>query len=311
MGRYAVRRILQMIPVFFGTTFLIFAMVYATPGDPVQRLSGEKRPDPARAAFLRAEYNLNDPLVVQYGKYMGKLATGDLGKTFNERPVTDLLQQQWPVSVKLTLTGLGIQAILGLGLGLLAGLRRGGVVDKAVLFTTLLFVSFPAFVMAFVLQYFIGVQGRDVFHLPVAGTTQGWPVAYILPGLTTALLGLAYSSRLTRTSIVENLRADYVRTAVAKGLPRRRVVGVHTLRNSLIPVITFLGTEVGTIFGTAIVTEQIFNLNGLGRQIASSARAGEAPVVVGLVTLLVLVYVSATLVVDLLYGVLDPRIRYD
>src|SRR4051812_17671156 len=106
MGRYAARRVLQMIPVFFGTTFLIFAMVYATPGDPVQRLSGEKRPDPARAALVRAEYNLNDPLAVQYAKYMGKLFRGDLGKTFNGQPVTDLLKQQWPVSVKLTLTGL-------------------------------------------------------------------------------------------------------------------------------------------------------------------------------------------------------------
>src|SRR3954447_5603293 len=195
MGRYAVRRLLQMIPVFFGTTFLIFAMVYATPGDPIQRLSGEKRPDPARAAFLRNEYNLNDPLVVQYGKYMGKLFTGDLGKTFNERPVSELLKQQWPVSVKLTVTGLIIQAVLGIGSGLIAGLRRGGVIDKSVLTITLLFVSFPAFVMAFVLQYFIGVKGQDIFHLPVAGTAQGWPVSYILPGITVALLGLAYASR--------------------------------------------------------------------------------------------------------------------
>src|SRR4051794_9421276 len=165
MGRYAARRVLQMIPVFLGTTFLIFAMVYATPGDPIQRLSGEKRPDPARAAFLRNEYNLNDPLIVQYGKYMGKLLRGDFGTTFNGRPVTDLIQQQWPVSAKLTLTGLAIQAVLGITLGLLAGLRRGGVVDKGVLFVTLLLVSFPAFVMAFVLQYAVGVQGQDIFHL--------------------------------------------------------------------------------------------------------------------------------------------------
>lgn len=311
MGRYIARRLLQMIPVVFGSTFLIFAMVYATPGDPVQRLCGEKKCDPTRAAFLKVEYNLNDPLVVQYGKYVGKLAQGDFGKTFNERPVSELLKEQWPVSAKLTATGLVLQAFLGIGLGLLGGLKRGGFADKGILFATLILVSFPAFVTAFILQVLIGVKGQDIFGLPVAGNAEGWPRSYILPGLTVALIGLATATRLTRTSIVENLRADYVRTAVAKGLSRRRVIGVHTLRNSLIPVVTFLGLEVGSMFGAAIVTESIFNLNGLGRQIAESTRASEAPVVVGLVTVLVLAYVLATLLVDLLYGILDPRIRYE
>jgi peptide/nickel transport system permease protein/oligopeptide transport system permease protein len=180
-----------------------------------------------------------------------------------------------------------------------------------VLISTLVVVSIPVFVLGFTLQLLVGVKGQNLFHLPVAGVAQGWPTSYLLPGFVLAMLSLAYVARLTRTSLVENLRADYVRTAIAKGLPRRRVVGVHTLRNSLIPVVTYLGTDLGALMGGAVVTESIFNIPGVGFQIAFSVRAGEATVVVGMVTLLVLVYLLANLVVDVLYGVLDPRIRYE
>jgi oligopeptide transport system permease protein len=311
MGRYVARRLLQLIPVFVGTTFLIFALVFAMPGDPVQRLFGERRPDPATAAAIRAEYNLDDPLVVQYGKYMAGIVQGDFGKNFAGREVSDLFKESWPLTLRLGLTAFAIEIVFGLAAGVLAGLKRGGLADRAVLISTLVVVSIPVFVLGFTLQLLVGVRFRDVFGLPVAGVAQGWPKSYILPGLVLALLSLAYVARLTRTSLVENLRADYVRTAIAKGLPRRRVVGVHTLRNSLIPVVTYLGADLGALMGGAVVTESIFNIPGVGFQIAYSVRAGEATVVVGMVTLLVLIYLIANLVVDVLYGVLDPRIRYE
>lgn len=311
MGRYTLRRLLQLIPVVLGTTFLIFALVYALPGDKIQRLSGEKRPDPTRAAYLRAEYNLNDPLVVQYGKYVGKLATGDFGQTFTQRPVIDLLKEEYPVSLKLGLVGIITEAVIGIGLGIWAGLRRNGIVDRSVLIVTLILVSIPSFVICFVVQLLIGVEFRDFFHLPTSNITAGFPKSYILPGFCVAVLGLAVLSRLTRTTLVENLRSDYVRTAVAKGVPRGRIIGVHTMRNTLIPIITQLGADLSSIMGTAVVTETIFNLPGVGAQVAQSTRLGEAPVVVGIVTLLVLIYAVVNLFIDLMYAVLDPRIRYD
>ncbi len=311
MGRYVARRLLQLIPVLIGTTFLIFTMVFAMPGDKVQRLCGERMCDPARAAFLRAEYNLDDPLPVQYAKYMAGVVQGDFGKNFTGRPVSEIFADAWPVTMKLALTAFVIEIVVGLGIGLLAGLRRGGFADRTVLLGTLVVIAIPVFVLGFSLQLLIGVKWKDFFHLPVAGVQDGWPTSYIVPAIVLAGLSLAYIARLTRTSLVENLRADYVRTAVSKGLKRRRVVGVHTLRNSLIPVVTFLGVDLGALMGGAIVTEFIFNLPGVGSALAFSVRAGEATVVVGLVTVLVLIYLLANLAVDVLYGVLDPRIRYD
>lgn len=310
MGRYTARRLLQLIPVVIGTTFLIFAMVYALPGDKVQRFSGEKKPSPARVAYLTDRYNLDDPLVIQYGKYVAKVVQGDFGETRNQRPVVDLLKEEYPVSMKLAGTGILIEAVIGIGIGIIAGLRRG-IIDQSVLLTTLVLVSIPSFVTCFVLQLVVGVQLRGIFHLPVASIQAGWPTSYLLPGFCVALLGLAVLSRLTRTSLVENLRADYVRTAVAKGLPRRRVIGVHTFRNTLIPVITQLGSDLSNLLGTAVVTETVFNLPGVGRQVAQSVRAGDAPVIVGIVTILVLIFALVNLTIDLAYAVLDPRIRYE
>lgn len=311
MGRYVARRLLQLIPVVIGATFLIFAMVFAMPGDPIQRLSGERRPDPARAAFLRDQYNLDDSLVVQYAKYMGNLLKGDFGSNFAGRPVTEIFADAWPVTIKLGLTAFVIEVVIGLLIGVLAGLKRGGATDRSVLLSTLVVIAIPIFVLGFSLQLIVGVKWREVFQLPVAGISDGWPRSYLLPAIVLALISLAYIARLTRTSLVENLRADYVRTAVAKGLSRKRVVGVHTLRNSLIPVVTYLGLDIGSLMGGAIVTEAIFNLPGVGFNIADSVRRGEAPVVVGMVTVLTIIYLFANLLVDLLYAVLDPRIRYE
>lgn len=307
MGRYTARRLLQMLPVFVGTTFLIFALVFAIPGDPIRALAGDRPISPSTVATLRDEYNLDDPLVVQYAKYMAGLAQGDFGKDYNGREVTDIMKQRFPVTIRLALVAFVFEILIGLVAGVVAALRRRSYLDTLVLVTTTAIVSIPTFVLGFTLQLLLGVK---LSWFPIAGISQGW-YSYLLPGFVLGALSLAYVARLTRTSLVENLRADYVRTAVSKGLSRRRVVGRHALRNSLIPVVTYLGIDLGALMGGAIVTEGIFNLPGIGQQVFLSVRAQEGPVVVGIVTALVLVFIFANLAVDLLYGVLDPRIRYE
>ncbi|MEU6751203.1 ABC transporter permease [Spirillospora sp. NPDC046719] len=308
MWRYVLRRLLQAIPVFIGTTLLIYAMVFALPGDPIQALAGDK-PVPANVlATLRDRYNLNDPLLVQYGKYMWGLVQGNLGENYDGQNVADMLGGRWTVTAQLALTAWIFELVIGIALGVWAGLRRGRMADTLVLGGTTLLIAVPVFVLGYTAQILFGLHWR-IF--PTAGTDDGWPMSYLLPGMVLGSLGLSYVARLTRTSLAENLRADYVRTANAKGLSRARVVGRHALRNSLIPVVTYLGVDFGNLMGGAIVTEGIFNLPGIGQQVFQSIQLKEGPVVVGAVTVLVLIFLLVNLVVDLLYGLLDPRIRYE
>lgn len=306
MGRYVVRRLLQMIPVFIGATFLIFLMVYAL-GDPVTALFGDRGPDPATAAALRAEFNLDKPVWQQYLLYMGQILTGDFGTAFNGEPVADLMARAFPISLRLMLVALVFEIVLGLALGVFAGLRRGRGLDTSVLLVTLVVIAVPTFVLGTTGQYFLGVQ---LGWINPAVSPEGRLGELIVPGLIVALVSLAYVTRLTRTSIAENARADYVRTAVAKGLPRRRVTVRHLLRNSLIPVVTYLGADIGTLMAGAIVTERIFNIQGVGFQLFQGILRQNSPTVVGFVVVLVLIFLLANLLVDLLYAVLDPRIRY-
>jgi oligopeptide transport system permease protein len=307
MGRYLVRRVLQILPVFVGATFIIFALVFAIPGDPIRALAGERPLAESTYRELRDRYHLDDPLLVQYGKYMAGLVQGDFGTDFRGREVTDIMAERFPVTIRLTLFAFAFEVALGLLAGVLAGLRRGSLMDNLVLVTTVAVVSIPVFVLGFTAQLLFGVK---LGWFPIAGLYQGW-TSYLLPGMVLGALSLAYVARLTRTSLVENLRAEYVRTATAKGMPRSRVVGGHALRNSLIPVVTFLGVDLGALMGGAIVTEGIFNIPGVGQQVFLSIQQQESTVVVGIVTALVLVFILANLLVDVLYAVLDPRIRYD
>ncbi|MFG2906242.1 ABC transporter permease [Kitasatospora sp. NPDC048286] len=307
MGSYVLRRVLQMIPVFFGTTLLIFLMVYTLPGDPVAALFGEKAADPAVVASIKHTYYLDQPIWKQYLHYMGNLFQGDFGTSFTGRPVTDIMADAFPVTIRLALMAFVFEMVVGLALGLVSGLRRGSIPDTLVLILTLVVISIPVFVLAYIAQ--------TVFATNLGWVTPTVQDSYdltqlILPAIVLGSLSLAYVARLTRTSIGENLRADYMRTAVAKGLPRRTITSRHLLRNSLIPVVTFLGTDLGALMGGAIVTEGIFNVQGIGNVLYRAINQKEGPTVVGIVTVLVIVYLVASLLVDLLYAVLDPRIRY-
>ncbi len=282
-------------------------MVFAIPGDPVRALFGDRPVSQATVQAIRQEYNLNDPLPIQYVKYIGGVLTGDFGEDFNGRPVTDIIGNRFPVTVKLALFAFVFEIIIGLLAGVLAGLRRRSFLDTLVLVSTTAVVSVPVFVLGRTAQLLFGVE---LGLLPIAGLSNGW-VSYVLPAMVLAAVSLAYIARLTRTNLVENLGADYVRTATAKGLPRRRVVGRHALRNSLIPVITFLGVDLGALMAGAVITEGIFNLPGIGNEVFQAVRRQEGTVVVGIVTLLVVVFMISNLIVDVLYAVLDPRIRYE
>lgn len=308
MLRYIGRRLLQTIPVFFGATFLIFAMVYLMPGDPVAALGGERGLSAETYARIQAEYNFDKPFWMQYLLYIKGVLTLDFGNTFSGRPVLEVMAQAFPTTAKLALYALLIEAVLGITVGVIAGVRRGGIFDSTVLVLSLVVISVPTFVIGFLLQYLFGVK------LGVLPPTVGNNVSLetlTMPAIVLGALSMAYVLRLTRQSVSENVSADYVRTARAKGLSNGLVMRRHILRNSLIPVATFLGADLGALMGGAIITEGIFNIKGIGGTLWDAIIKGEPATVVSVTTILVLVYILANLIVDLLYAVLDPRIRYE
>ncbi|KGJ81098.1 ABC transporter permease [Cryobacterium roopkundense] len=304
---YTGKRLLQMIPVFFGATFLIYFMVFSLPGDPIAALFGDRPVSPGVIAQLRAEYNLDKPLIVQYFIYIGNFFQGDLGTTFSGRSVSDVMASAFPITFRLAMLALFFEAVAGILVGLVAGLRKGKLFDASALVVSLLLISVPTFVIGFVLQFVFGIQ------LGWARTTVSGAAPLdelILPALVLASVSFAYIVRLTRASVSDNLNADFVRTATAKGLSRPRVVSVHVLRNSLVPVVTFLGVDIGSLMVGAIVTEGIFNINGVGGTVYDAIKLGEGPTVVSFIAVMVVIFVLANLLVDLLYAALDPRIRY-
>jgi ABC-type dipeptide/oligopeptide/nickel transport system permease component len=308
MGGYIVRRLLQALLVFVGMTMLIYAAVFVLPGDPIRALS-PNRPLPANVVEqLRRHFDLDAPVWAQYVTYVRNLARGNLGTDFFGRPVLDLMKERWPVTLRLAATAWFFEIVFGIGFGVWAALRRGRATDHAILVAGIAVISIPAFVLAFAAQLLLGVRAGIV---PVAGVEDGWPVSYLLPGLLLGSFGLASVSRLVRSSVLENLRSGYVRTAYAKGLATRRVVVRHVLRNSLIAAVTYLALDLGTLLGGTIIIEGIFNLPGIGQLLFAGIQQQNGPVVVGVSTTLVLVFLLLNLGVDLLYGVLDPRIRYD
>ncbi|MBB4911236.1 ABC transporter permease [Actinophytocola algeriensis] len=308
MGRYVLRRLLQLIPVFVGTTFLIYFLVWAVPGDPFTGMCGERPCPPQFVAAMTDKYNLDDNVVVQYLKYMGTLLTGDFGQTYAEQPIGDMIANAAPVSVRLAVIAVIIEAVIGVTAGILTGLRGRGFLDNLVLVSTLFLIAIPTFVTGFVIQIVLGFQLEIL--TPTVSTEAKWS-ELIIPGFVLGSLSMAYVSRLTRASISENRRADFMRTALAKGQPKSRIVGVHLLRNSAIPVITFLGTDIGNLMGGAIVTEGIFGIHGIGKLIFDGINDKQGAIVTGVVVLLVLVFLLVNLIIDLMYAVLDPRIRYD
>src|ERR1700754_1803539 len=308
MARYIIRRLLQMVVTFIGTTFVVYALMFANQDDPLQALAGDRPVSDNVRQVLTEQYHLNDPFIVQYGYYMRGLLTGDLGETLNGRPIGEVMADAWPNTIKLALLALFFATLFGIGAGLVAGLRRGSIFDNPTLALTLVVVGLPIIVLAPIAQLIFGVQ---LGWFPTTAGARPSLYGLILPALVLGAASTATMMRLTRASVAENVRADFVRTARAKGLSARRVVGVHVLRNSLIPVITLIGVDLGTLMAGAIVTEGGFKIPGVGSKLLQGIQTEDGPLVVGFVSVLVVVFLVTNLLVDLLYAVLDPRIRYE
>lgn len=304
---YIVRRLLQGIPVFFGSTFIIFTMVFAMPGNPVLRMFGDRTPAPQQIAALEEKFHLDQPFLTRYFLYLADVLQGDLGTTYAGQSVNEILARTFPTTLRLALLAVLIQLIIGVLAGLISGLRKGGIFDNVTLLVTLLIISMPVFVFAFVAQWIFGINLG--WFRPTVGAGAPWS-DLILPAIVLAGLNLAYVVRLTRASVIETNQNDFVRMAYGKGLSRGRVIPVHVLRNSMIPVTTNLAADFGILIVGATVTEGIFNVPGVGNELFKAINRHDTPEIVSIVTILVIVYVLVNIAIDLLYGVLDPRIRY-
>ncbi|MDX6259267.1 MAG: oligopeptide transport system permease protein [Kribbellaceae bacterium] len=306
MTRFVLRRILAAVPIGLIVTLGVFALVFAMPGDPLRELAGDKPIPAAVMAAKRAQFHLDDPFVVQYLLSMKDIFTGNFGTTFAGADIASQLQLRIPVTLKLATMGLVIQWIAGLLFGLYAGFKRNGAVDRILLLATLFILAVPLLVVYFAAQYVFGVELK---WLPVSGIAHGYPMSYLLPALCIGLTGFAGLARLTRTSIVETANADFVKTARAKGLGEQRILWGHVLPNALLPMVTYMGVDVGGIFAGALLAESIFNLPGLGQFMFQAIKLKEGGVVVLLSTLAFVMFIVVNLVVDVIYGAIDPRVR--
>jgi ABC-type dipeptide/oligopeptide/nickel transport system permease component len=301
---YILRRLLHIIPVLFGVTLLTFSMLHLIPGDPAQILAG---PDASASDImaLRQQMGLDRPLAVQYVDYLKGLAQGDLGRSMStRRPVLDELMDRFPNTLILAVAGVGVAVLLGIPIGVLAAIRARTMVDHAAMVLALLGISAPAFWLGFILMMVFSVH---LGWFPSAGY-RSWG-HLVLPAFTLGTGAMAIVARMTRSSLLEVLNQDYVRTARAKGLHEVLVIAKHALRNALIPTTTVVGLSFGSLLGGAVLTEMVFAWPGLGRLIVYSIGIRDLPVIQGAVLLLALTFVLVNLGVDLLYGLIDPRVR--
>jgi oligopeptide transport system permease protein len=308
MFRYIVRRLLQMVLTFFGATFLVFALTFANQTDPIQALVGERPISESQRIALTERYHLDEGFFMQYWYYIKGVMTGDFGTSMTGQKIWTMMSNAWPVTVKVALLAMVIAVVFSITVGVYSALKRGGLFDNASLILTLILLAMPVVVIAPLAQLVFGLQ-LGWFSPTATRDATLWQL--LLPAIVLACIVIAPEMRVTRTSVVENLRADYVRTARAKGLARSRVIWVHVMRNSLIPVVTLIGVDLGTLLSGAIVTEHVFNIPGVGFNLARAIRTEDGPLVVGFVSILVILVLAINLLVDLLYAALDPRIRYE
>jgi len=317
MFRYVVKRIFQFIPVFFGVTIILFLISYHLPGvDPIQMRFGERAvPAEVRAAFEEA-HGLNEPWHIQYQMYLERMFNGNLGSSFiTGRAVLDMLVERFPYTFRLALVAVGLQAILGIGAGIVSAVKRRTFWDVLVTMSTSIAVSLPVFWLGLILQLVFGIWMQDItggtFFLPVTGASGPLPtwMYYVLPGITLAVVSMAYTARIMRSQLLEIGSADYVRTAKAKGCSPARILWGHKMKNALIPVVTSMGVDFGVMLSGAIITETVFNWPGIGFMMASAIQQRDFQVIIGATTVILLLVLTISLIVDILYGFLDPRIR--
>jgi len=305
--QYIVRRIVAALPTLVLITMLAFSMLHLVPGDPAEIFLGENKSSPELLAQVRSDMGLDRPLHVQYLGFLGDMLRGDLGTSLNNgRSVVREIATRLPSTVELTLAALGISIVLGVGLGVLSAVRHNTWVDSAAMFVALLGVSMPVFWSSLLLIFFFSVKLQ---WFPAIG--QGGIERLVLPAVALGLLSSATLARLVRSSMLDVLSQDYVRTAVAKGVRPRAVTFRHALKNALVPAITVIGIQFGQLLSGTVITETIFARLGIGRYYVDSLLNKDFPVVQALTLLIATAYVVINLLVDLSYSLLDPRIRYD
>jgi dipeptide transport system permease protein len=331
---FILRRLALIVPTFIGVTLLAFALIHLIPGDPVENISGERGMDPARRTRLLHEFGLDRPLPAQYASYVGQILHGDLGSSLTTHDsVAREFATLFPATVELASFALLFAVVVGVPAGVLAAVKRNTFADYAVMGVSLTGYSMPIFWWALLLILFFSVQlgwtpvsGRIAVEYDIPAVTgfmlidalrAGDMAAFrsalshlILPTIALGTIPLAVIARMTRSAMLEVLREDYVRAARAKGLPRWRVIVVHALRNASIPIITVVGLQVGLLLSGAILTETIFSWPGIGNWLIHGVQSRDYPVVQGGILLIATLVISVNLVVDLLYGVANPRIRH-
>ena len=305
MSGYIIRRLLLAIPVLIGVSILVFAMIRFIPGDPARAIAGVHA-SPQYIEQVRAELLLDEGLHVQYYVYITGLLQGDLGRsTFTRRPVTVELMERFPNTLILAASSMLVATIIGLSAGIVSATRRYSIFDNLSMLGALVGVAAPVFWLGVMFQILFSVH---LGWLPSGGI--GTWKHLVLPSLTLGLATAALLARITRSSMLEVLRQDYVTTARSKGLTERVVIYKHALKNAMIPVVTVIGLQFGTLLGGAVLTETVFSWPGIGRLMVDSILARDYPVVQGAVLLLAVFFVLINLVVDVIYAVLDPRINY-
>lgn len=307
MVNYVVKRLLITLPVLFGIVVVVFFVVALIPGDAVDAMMTQIRLPPEQMLLLRRQLGLDDPLHLQFGRYVASLLRGDLGNSvFGQFPVLDLIRANVRATLELTAAAMLVAVLVGVPLGILAALRRNSVWDLSGMLIALVGISVPGFWLGLMMIQLFAVQLR---WFPIVGS--GGLQALVLPAVALGLAEAAILARLTRSSLIDALSEDHVRTATAKGLSRPVVVWRHALRGAVIPILTMLGLQFGTLLGGAVVIENVFARQGLGSVVTRAVINRDAPVVQGVVLVSAALYVLINLLVDLSYGLVDPRIRYD
>jgi peptide/nickel transport system permease protein len=306
MGRYILKRLLSLIPVVFGVVTAVFLLAHLIPGDPVDIMLGESA-QPAQKEELRKYLKLDLPLHEQYLKYLKGLSSGDMGSSIrSQKPVIDEIMTRFPATLELAIASLIVAILISFPAGILSALKKDTALDHGSLLFSLIGLSMPNFWLGPLLILIFSIK-LDL--LPFSGR-QGF-FHIILPALTMGVGMAAILTRLIRSSMLDELTQDYVRTAVAKGVTKKRVVLLHILKNSMIPVLTVLGLQFGALLAGSIITETIFSWPGIGRLTINAINSRDYPLVQGCVLFIALFYVLVNLVTDLVYALFDPRIRYE
>jgi len=306
MTSYIIRRVLVAIPVFLAVTVLVFALRALVPGDPVEIMFFGESPPPEVVEMIHKSWGLDKPIYEQYYIYMSRIVKGDFGTSFRSRqPVMKDIAARYPNTLMLACTGLTLAVLLGVITGVISAVKQNTLFDFGSMIVALVGVSMPAFWMALLMMYYFSVKWS---LLPAMGT--GTWKHLVMPSLTLGLLSASVTARMVRSSMLEVLRQDFVRTARSKGLSERVVVYKHALKNALIPVVTLIGLQFGSLLGGAFITETVFAYHGLGELGVMAINNRDFPVVQGVILVISSIYVLVNLIVDVMYGFIDPRIRY-